>query len=289
MAESKGKRAVVFLSSSSEEEDDNVAAVLLSSDDDEYQDDLEVIKSDGSDDDIGEEEEESDYPNKDQQEDDDDESLCNKIIRLLTENRELDSLKLKDCKAYLRTYGLRLSGNKSVCLQRIKEHWRLKDGNGETLYPRPSFSINCTGDVCKGDVVLFRQKVYEKLRHGRVLGKRIVVGRVVKESYGTAKQQHTFTVEVFWSRGVKKLPPLFPLLVKGRNLYRMRTFRQCWHDEAERLKVLAEKHRRGDAARSERAMRKTQNLTSNRGMMEWCNFSNVRSARKNSLLKEDLK
>lgn len=102
-------------------------------------------------------------------------------------------------------------------------------------------------------------------RHGRVLGKRIIAGRVVKESYGTAKQQHTFTVEVLWSRGIKKLPPLYPLLIKGRNLYRMRTFRQCWHDEAERQKVLAEKHRRGDAARLERAMKKTKKWPSNKG------------------------
>lgn len=33
-------------------------------------------------------------------------------------------------------------------------------------------------------------------RHGRVLGKRTVAGRVVKESYGAAKQQHTFTVRL---------------------------------------------------------------------------------------------
>lgn len=31
-------------------------------------------------------------------------------------------------------------------------------------------------------------------RHGRPQGKRTVAGRVVKESYGAAKQQHTFTV-----------------------------------------------------------------------------------------------
>ncbi|CAL5350305.1 unnamed protein product [Camellia sinensis] len=62
----------------------------------------------------------------------------------------------------------------------------IKDGNAETLYPRSSFAINCTGDVCKGDVVLFTQKVYKKF------GKRTIAGRVVKESYGAAKQQHTF-------------------------------------------------------------------------------------------------
>lgn len=31
-------------------------------------------------------------------------------------------------------------------------------------------------------------------RHGRAQGTRVVAGRVVKESYGAAKQQHTFTV-----------------------------------------------------------------------------------------------
>lgn len=75
----------------------------------------------------------------------------------------------------------------------------------------------------------------------------------MKESYGAAKQQHTFTVrliavimgylsltsihlvivvsviekvEILWSVGLKKLPPFFPLLIKGRNLYRLKTFRQ---------------------------------------------------------------
>lgn len=51
--------------------------------------------------------------------------------------------------------------------------------------------IQCVGDACKGDVVLFRQKVYKR---GQIMGKRTVAGRIVKESYGTSKQQHTFTV-----------------------------------------------------------------------------------------------
>lgn len=33
-------------------------------------------------------------------------------------------------------------------------------------------------------------------------------------------------IEVLWSKGIKKVPPVFPLLVKGRNLYRLRTYRQ---------------------------------------------------------------
>lgn len=33
-------------------------------------------------------------------------------------------------------------------------------------------------------------------------------------------------VEVLWSKGIKKLPSLFPLLVKGRNLYKLKAYRQ---------------------------------------------------------------
>ncbi|KAF2554540.1 hypothetical protein F2Q68_00018093, partial [Brassica cretica] len=62
----------------------------------------------------------------------------------------------------------------------------IKDGNGESLYPISSFPINRTGDT-----VLFTQKVKGS---GKIMGRRTVAGQVVKESYGTAKQRHTFTV-----------------------------------------------------------------------------------------------
>ncbi|KAF5202935.1 Pentatricopeptide repeat-containing protein [Thalictrum thalictroides] len=183
-----------------------------------------------------------------------------RIVQLLKGGHDLEPLSLEECKVYLRKHGLRITGTKAVCIQRIQEHWRIKDGNGEKLYPRSSLCINCTGDVCKGDVVLFTQRVFTKFdkvtRSGNLVGKRTVAGRVVKESYGAAKQQHTFTVEVLWSKGVKKLPPLSPVLVKGRNLYKMKTFRQRWDNEAERLKVLAEKHKRGAAARELRARKR---------------------------------
>ncbi|KAI5588703.1 hypothetical protein BDE02_05G115600 [Populus trichocarpa] len=247
----KRKRRFVCLSSSSSSEE--------STDDDE----VEEISGDESNYSDEEEEEE------DGGEEEEEESVCERVISLLKEGNELEGLYLKHCKAYLRHYGLRLAGTKAVCIQRIKEHWRLKDENGEELYPRSSFLINCRGDVCKGDVVMFVQKVYSKFnkvtRHGKILGRRTVAGRVVKESYGSAKQQHTFTVEVLWSKGVKKLPPLSPLLVKGRNLYKLRTFRQCWINEAERQKVLAEKHKRGTAARLMRTMKKSAMAWSENG------------------------
>ncbi|XP_039061279.1 uncharacterized protein LOC120205491 [Hibiscus syriacus] len=204
-------------------------------------------------DETGEEEEEerNNVNYNDRTENDD--SLCNQVIAILKEGGDFESLSLKELKAYLRNHGLLITGTKAVCQQRILEHWRIKDGNAEALYPKSSFFIDCSGDVCKGDVVLFTQKLYKKSdmtrRHVRLLEKRTIAGRVVKESYGKAKQQHTFTVEVLWSKGTKKFPPLFPLLVKGRNLYKSRTCRQRWCDEAERRNVLAEKHKRGNAAR----------------------------------------
>ncbi|CAA3011346.1 Hypothetical predicted protein [Olea europaea subsp. europaea] len=188
--------------------------------------------------------------------------MFNKVIKLLRERNDLQELNLVECKAYLRRHGLRLSGTKAECIERIKEHWRIKDRNCEALHPRSSFTIDCTGDVCKGDVVLFNQKLYKNFdkmtRRGSPLGRRTVVGRIVNENYGAAKQQHTFTVEVLWSKGAKKLPTLSSLLVKGRNLYKLRTFRQRWNNEKERLNVLAEKHKRGATARSLRAIRKTK-------------------------------
>ncbi|CAL0331813.1 unnamed protein product [Lupinus luteus] len=239
MDDRRGKRALIILSS---EEDEDEGSDEENEDEDYSDSDDHASESNDSDN------------------DDDDESLSDKVIALLREGNDIESLKLNECKAYLRKHGLRIGGTRAVCVDRIREHWRLKDGNGYSLYPESSFIINCTGDVCKGDIVLFRQKVYEKFdkmtRHGRTLGNRTIAGRVVKESYGAAKQQHTFTVEVLWSSGVKKLPPLFPLLVKGRNLYRQKTYRQRWKNEADRAIVLSEKHRKGAAARLVRAMRK---------------------------------
>lgn len=42
---------------------------------------------------------------------------------------DLGALSLKGCKAFLRKHGLRLSGTKMVCIQRINEHW------GKWFYP----------------------------------------------------------------------------------------------------------------------------------------------------------
>ncbi|MFQ6667789.1 hypothetical protein Gotur_033686 [Gossypium turneri] len=175
-------------------------------------------------------------------------------VQNIIKDGRLEKLKVDECKVYLRRNGLRLSGNKDVLIQRIKEHLEISNGGGEKKYPLSSFAVNCKGDACTGDVVMFEQNVYENAS-GPPCGTRIVVGRIVKESYGSAKQQHTFTIEVLWSKGEKPLPPLHPLLIKGRNLYRLKTLRQRWEDEGERQKVLVEKHSRGLLARSDREVR----------------------------------
>ncbi|KAL4584440.1 hypothetical protein LXL04_009041 [Taraxacum kok-saghyz] len=182
-------------------------------------------------------------------------------VQKIIEVGQVEKLKVEQCKLYLRKHGLRLTGKKDILIDRIKEHISIMNGEGEHKYPPFSFVMNCKGDACTGDIVMFEQNVYEmfsiasRSATGPPSGTRVVAGRIVKESYGAAKQQHTFTVEVLWSKGVKPLPPLHPLLIKGRNLYRLKTMRQRWKDESERQKILSEKHGRGNAARTNREAR----------------------------------
>nr|QEX51197.1 zinc finger CCCH domain-containing protein 62-like isoform X1 [Cymbidium ensifolium] len=196
-----------------------------------------------------------------------------KVEQLIKEGGHLEKLTLDQCKVYLRKYGLRLTGNKNILISRIREHREIIDGCGEMKYPAESFVFNCKGDACLGDVVIFEQNVYDMFNiasrsaTGPPCGTRTVAGRIVKESYGIAKQQHTFTIEVLWSKGVKPLPPLHQLLIKGRNLYRIKTMRQRWVDEGERLKVLQEKHGRGSCARYSREIRMKNKERRTKGMV----------------------
>ncbi|MCO5552148.1 hypothetical protein L7F22_005658 [Adiantum nelumboides] len=175
--------------------------------------------------------------------------------------KDIKKVTVEDCKAYLRMHGLRLAGTKQVLVARIKEHMEIKDNQGPSKYPEASFFIDCKGDACVGDVVLFKQQVYDffnvggRCSVGPPVGIRTIAGRIVRESYGSAKQQHTFTVEVLWSTGERPLPPLHQLIMKGRNLYRVKTLRQAWDDETARTRKLLEKHARGAVAREARRAR----------------------------------
>ena len=110
------------------------------------------------------------------------------------------------------------------------------------------YTINCTGDCVVGDFVKFERAVFTgsypraKFSHNET-----IEGEITKESYGAAKQQHTFTI---------KLPDGDTTRIKGRNLYRNGTMRKPWADESKRLVALQEKHKRGDAARAARYSRR---------------------------------
>jgi len=125
----------------------------------------------------------------------------------------------------------------------------------ESTYQGDSeYRIVATGDCCTGDEVRFTQAEFSgSFRHPKFTGYRLVTGRIVKDSYGADKQQHTFTLA---------LPTGGTMRIKGRNLYRNGVWRKPWADETARRAVLVEKHGRGDktrAARTERiAERDTQ-------------------------------
>lgn len=119
-----------------------------------------------------------------------------------------------------------------------------------------AFTVDCTGDACTGDVILFTEAVFGgSFRNPNFLGERRVAARIVKDSYGSAKQQHTFTIEVIESDGYDALTAGTTTKRKGRNIYRNGTTRQRWANEADRKSALDDKHRRGDAARGAREKR----------------------------------
>lgn len=114
---------------------------------------------------------------------------------------------------------------------------------GDALY-----SIDCTGDACVGDEVRFEQAFFlGSYKNPKFSHFELVTGKIVKDSYGADKQQHTFTLE--FEDGSKKR-------IKGRNLYRNGLYRKPWADESQRQIELDEKHERGAAAREARAERK---------------------------------
>jgi len=119
------------------------------------------------------------------------------------------------------------------------------------------FAINCTGDVVTGDTIEFSEGVFGgSHRNPSFLGERVIQSLVTKDSYGAAKQQHTFTIEVLASTGVRPLKAGTKTTRKGRNIYRNGTKRVAWSDESLRGIVADAKHKRGDAARINRDARR---------------------------------
>lgn len=116
-----------------------------------------------------------------------------------------------------------------------------------------AYKFKATGDCCKGDKIAFVKRIWRKEKinsygklANRIVGYEIIEGEIIKESYGSKKQQHTFTV---------LLPNKEKLLIKGRNLYAVGVWRKEWANEADRLTALNEKHLRGGEARAARRER----------------------------------
>ncbi|SEQ87725.1 hypothetical protein SAMN05216548_108174 [Faunimonas pinastri] len=110
------------------------------------------------------------------------------------------------------------------------------------------YSIRCTGDACRGDEVRFYRAIFSgSYRRASFEGFERVTGKIISDSYGSAKQQHTFTILL--GDGTKTR-------IKGRNLYSNGVYRKPWADQNARQEALDEKHERGDSARAYRDWRR---------------------------------
>ena len=128
-------------------------------------------------------------------------------------------------------------------LVELFEAMETSDYHGDVVY-----SINCTGDVVVGDEVCFNKATFSgSFRSAKFAGFEKITGKVIKDSYGADKQQHTFTLQ---------RPDGTIFLIKGRVLYREGTWRKPWQNETDRKIVADEKHERGDKARKVRSNRK---------------------------------
>ena len=119
------------------------------------------------------------------------------------------------------------------------------------------FTINCTGDCVVGDVVIFARAVFTgTYPKSRYLCDESMIAEILADSYGSQKQQHTFTIHVLWT-DYDKANIGSEIRIKGRNLYRNGTLRIAWADESKRDVILCDKHERGTEARKEREVRKS--------------------------------
>ncbi len=98
------------------------------------------------------------------------------------------------------------------------------------------YIINCTGNCVTGDEIVFEKDVWEGYYPNvKWAGTETYAGKIIKDSYGKAKGQHTFTIELLSGEKMR---------IKGRNLYKHSVMRKPWQDEEERLKALENKYAR---------------------------------------------
>lgn len=125
------------------------------------------------------------------------------------------------------------------------ERYRTEEEAVAALRGLQGYTEDVTGDACVGDEVAFARATFTgSYRKPRFAGYEIVIGVIVRESYGAEKQQHTFTIET--ADGTVR--------IKGRNLYSVLTLAKP-RDPKERRTALEEKHQRGAQAREARERR----------------------------------
>ena len=104
-----------------------------------------------------------------------------------------------------------------------------------------------TGDACKGDEVIFAKAIFAgSYRKPKFSHFEMIEGLIIADSYGSEKQQHTFTILKISGEQMR---------IKGRNIYRYLLLAKPRSD-SERSEILDEKHSRGSVARKARATRK---------------------------------
>lgn len=122
--------------------------------------------------------------------------------------------------------------------------YNISNYSGDAEYP-----ISCTGDAVVGDEVRFERATFSgSFRNAKFDGFEQITGKIIVDSYGREKQQHTFTL---------RLSDESTLRIKGRNLYKEGVWRKQWADESIRHEVADEKHVRGDHARAMRENRRS--------------------------------
>ncbi len=114
-----------------------------------------------------------------------------------------------------------------------------------------------TDDVVTDDMICFTEAVFEgPYKKAKFVGERKITAFVKRESYGKAKQQHTFTLEVVDCCGKDPIAIGAIIRRKGRVIYRNGVERCLWWSETNRIIASDEKHARGDEAREQRWLRK---------------------------------
>lgn len=114
---------------------------------------------------------------------------------------------------------------------------------------------SCTGNACKGDIVVFGEAVFDAKDKKRFSHYRITTGKIIHDFYGGYLSQHVFLLKIndcsdgFYTQNSKQK-------IKARKLYKLFTYRRIWKHEERRKETLNEKNERGQLARAEREWQK---------------------------------